>query len=224
MEELKYCYKYPRPSVTTDCVIFGFDKEKLAVLLIQRGFDPYKGHWAFPGGFLNMDEDAETGAKRELLEETGFVAETVEQFGAFSTVDRDPRGRVITIAYYALVQKGKVQGSDDASEARWFPLSEIPPLAFDHKEVLLKALQSLKERLHFTPIGLDLLPKQFSFEQLFRLYECIPGFKLDFFEFKRQILAMQYLWQVDVVDGLELFQFDETKYMNLKKESFRLDF
>ena len=105
MEKQKYIYDYPRPAVTTDCVIFGFDNDGLSVLLVERGLEPFKGCWAFPGGFLNMDEDAETGAKRELMEETGFKAEYIEQFGTFTEVGRDPRGRVITIAYLALVKK-----------------------------------------------------------------------------------------------------------------------
>ena len=103
MGENKYCYRYPHPAVTTDCVIFGFDGERLQVLLIERGIEPYKGSWAFPGGFLKMDETAEEGARRELKEETGLDSAYMEQFHTFSTPERDPRERVITIAYYALV-------------------------------------------------------------------------------------------------------------------------
>ena len=124
-----YTYEYPRPSVTTDCVIFGYDvKDGLSVLLIERGSEPYKGCWAFPGGFLNMDETAETGALRELKEETEFDVEKgfLEQLGCFSDVNRDPRGRVITIAYYALVQKGTVRGGDDARNAQWYPIQLYP--------------------------------------------------------------------------------------------------
>ena len=114
-ENKKYCYKYPHPAVTTDCVIFGYDvKDGLSVLLIRRGLDPYKGSWAFPGGFIRMDEDAETGARRELNEETGLDSVYVEEFGCFSEVDRDPRERVITIAFFALVRKADVKGGDDA--------------------------------------------------------------------------------------------------------------
>jgi 8-oxo-dGTP diphosphatase len=146
MEELKYHYKYPHPSVTTDCVIFGFDGTRLNVLLVERGIEPYKGRWAFPGGFLRMDETTEAGALRELKEETEFDVERgfLEQLGCFSDVDRDPRGRVITIAYYALVQKGAVKGGDDARNAQWFPIGEIPQLAFDHEKILLQALKRLK--------------------------------------------------------------------------------
>ena len=144
-----YTYEYPRPAVTTDCVIFGYDvKEGLSVLLIERGIEPYKGCWAFPGGFLNMDDTTEMGALRELKEETGFDVKVdfLEQLGCFSDVDRDPRGRVITIAYYALVQKGTVKGGDDARNARWYSIGEIPPLAFDHEKILRVALRRLKEK------------------------------------------------------------------------------
>lgn len=144
-----YTYEYPRPAVTTDCVIFGYDvKEGLSVLLIERGIEPYKGCWAFPGGFLNMDETTEMGALRELKEETGFDVKVdfLEQLGCFSDVDRDPRGRVITIAYYALVQKGAVKGGDDARNAQWYPIGEIPQLAFDHEKILRVALRRLKEK------------------------------------------------------------------------------
>lgn len=144
-----YAYEYPRPAVTTDCVIFGYDvKEGLSVLLIERGIEPYKGCWAFPGGFLNMDETTEMGALRELKEETEFDVKEgfLEQLGCFSDVDRDPRGRVITIAYYALVQKGAVKGGDDAKNAQWHPIGEIPPLAFDHEKILRVALRRLKEK------------------------------------------------------------------------------
>ena len=133
MEE-KYCYQYPRPAVTTDCVIFGFDGQKLQVLLIERGGEPFKGRWAFPGGFLNMDETVEECAARELEEETGMKDVFAEQFHAFSAVDRDPRGRTITVAFYALVDpRGmKVSGQDDAADARWYDILEMPSLAFDH--------------------------------------------------------------------------------------------
>ena len=124
---MAYTYKYPHPAVTTDCIIFGYDvREGLSVLLVQRGIDPYKGRWAFPGGFLKMDEDAPTGALRELQEETGLTEAFIEQLGAFSAVDRDPRERVITIAFYALVRKSEVKGGDDAADARWFPVTDVP--------------------------------------------------------------------------------------------------
>lgn len=145
MEEYKYHYKYPHPSVTTDCVIFGFDGEGLKVLLIERGFDPYKGYWAFPGGFLEMNESADEGARRELMEETGLETAYVKQFHAFSTPDRDPRERVISIAYYSVVRISEVKGMDDAVQAKWFPLDAVPRLAFDHEEMLRIAKEELRK-------------------------------------------------------------------------------
>ena len=174
-EELKYHYKYPHPSVTTDCVIFGFDGTRLNVLLIERGNDPYKGCWAFPGGFLNMDESALEGAKRELYEETGLRDAYIHQFHAFSAPDRDPRERVISIAYFALVRLADVKAGDDAAKAQWFPLDEIPPLAFDHDKMLREALKALRRMIHFEPIGVELLPENFTKTQLQSLYEAILG-------------------------------------------------
>lgn len=144
MEDLKYCYRYPHPAVTADCVIFGYDDNNIKVLLIQRGNEPYKGHWAFPGGFMNIDETAEQCALRELEEETGLKDVKVEQFYTFTDVNRDPRERVISIAYFGKIQLSNVKGSDDADDAQWFSLDEIPNLAFDHDLVLSKALEKIK--------------------------------------------------------------------------------
>lgn len=146
MENLKYHYKYPRPSVTTDCVIFGYEGNTLKVLLIERGNEPFKGYWAFPGGFLNMEESAEEGAKRELYEETGLKDAVIKQFHTYTDPDRDPRGRVISIAYYALVEISEVKGGDDAAQARWFAIDEVPALAFDHDQMLQDALAKLKSQ------------------------------------------------------------------------------
>ena len=147
MEKQKYTYDYPRPAVTTDCVVFGLDESSLKVLLIERGKEPFKGCWAFPGGFLNMDETAEQCAVRELKEETGLDLLEVKQIGAFSDVDRDPRGRVITIAFYALTTPSKVHGSDDAAQAKWFALNDLPQLTFDHDHILREARMKLREEL-----------------------------------------------------------------------------
>jgi 8-oxo-dGTP diphosphatase len=138
-----YSYKYPHPAVTADCVIFGFDGVSIKVLLIQRGIEPYKGQWAFPGGFLKMNETVEECAKRELEEETGLKSASVEQFYTFSAVNRDPRERVITVAHYALVRLSEVKGGDDAASAKWFAMNEIPSLAFDHDHILRLAVKCL---------------------------------------------------------------------------------
>ena len=145
MNRRTYTYDYPRPAVTADCVVFCNDSDGLYVLLIERANEPFKGCWAFPGGFMEMDEDAEDCAKRELKEETGMEVRSLEYLGTFSEVNRDPRGRTITIAYYAVVEKSDVIGADDASQARWFPIDSIPSLAFDHEEILRAALKVLND-------------------------------------------------------------------------------
>ena len=137
---MSYTYKYPRPAVTTDCVIFTKEEEP-KVLLIQRGNEPYKGCWAFPGGFMNMEETAEECAVRELKEETGLTVNQIQQIGAYSKVDRDPRGRTISIAYLAIVDAPiAVSGMDDAAKAAWFPLASLPDLAFDHQDIMADAI------------------------------------------------------------------------------------
>ena len=129
---MEYTYKYPRPAVTADCVVMTKEANP-HVLLIERGFDPFKGRWAFPGGFMNMDETAEQCAIRELEEETGLKVSSIRQIGAYSKVDRDPRGRTITVAYLATVDvPAEVCGQDDAARTEWFPIDALPPLAFDH--------------------------------------------------------------------------------------------
>ena len=137
---MSYTYKYPRPAVTTDCVVFTKEEEP-KVLLIQRGNEPYKGCWAFPGGFMNMEETAEECAVRELKEETGLTVTRIQQIGAYSKVNRDPRGRTISIAYLAIVDAPTaVSGMDDAAKAAWFPLSSLPDLAFDHQDIMADAI------------------------------------------------------------------------------------
>ena len=142
---MPYTYKYPRPAVTADCIVITKETEP-KVLLIQRGNEPYKGCWAFPGGFMDMDETTEECAIRELEEETGLVVGQVQQIGAYSKVDRDPRGRTITVAYLALIDSPvPIKGQDDAASAQWFPLSTLPPLAFDHAEIMRDAVKLLSE-------------------------------------------------------------------------------
>ena len=139
---MTYTYKYPRPAVTADCVVIT-KEEQPKVLLIQRGADPYKGYWAFPGGFMNMDETTEQCAIRELEEETGLRVSNVHQIGAYSKMDRDPRGRTITVAYLAIIDEPvQVTGQDDAANAEWFPLSALPELAFDHAEIMRDAVKA----------------------------------------------------------------------------------
>ena len=137
---MEYTYKYPRPAVTADCIVITKEADA-KVLLIQRGDEPFKGCWAFPGGFMNMDETTEQCAIRELEEETGLKVIELHQIGAYSKVDRDPRGRTITVAYLVVIDKPlPVIGQDDAAKAEWWPLSTLPQLAFDHDEILKDAI------------------------------------------------------------------------------------
>ena len=136
---MSYIYEYPRPAVTADCVVITKEKEP-KVLLIQRGHEPFKGCWAFPGGFMNMDETTVQCAVRELEEETGLKVADIQQIGAYSKVDRDPRGRTVTVAYLAIIEKPEaVKGLDDAAKAQWFPISALPKLALDHEEIMKDA-------------------------------------------------------------------------------------
>ena len=230
MEELKYHYKDPHPSVTTDCVIFGFDGTKLKVLLVERGIDPYKGHWAFPGGFLRMDETAETGALRELREETGLEGAYIKQFHTFSDPDRDPRERVLTIAYYALVRIQEVKGGDDAARAEWFALDEVPSLAFDHDLILRTAQKELRKQIFFEPIGFELLPEKFTIKELQLLYEAILNVKFDRRNFYNKMKHLEILTQLDetVFNSPQkeayLFTFNQEKYNEMKQKGFRLEF
>ena len=187
--EFPYQYKYEHMAVTTDCVIFTYEDWKLKVLLVRRGGEPYKGQWAFPGGFLKMDETAEQGALRELREETGLQPSAIGQLGVFSDVHRDPRERVITIAWYALVKPSEVVGGDDADEAAWFPVDNLPPLAFDHQSIFETAMEQLRRDIHFQPVGFDLLDDEFTIPDLQRLYEAILGVKFDRRNFQRKLLA-----------------------------------
>lgn len=225
-----YTYDYPRPAVTTDCVIFGYDGKELKVLLIERGIEPFKGCWAFPGGFLDMDEDALAGARRELKEETGLENAFIEQFHTFSEPGRDPRGRVITIAHYALVKIQEVEGGDDAAQARWFPIGEVPPLAFDHDRILRMAMSRLKEKIHFEPVGFELMPDVFTMPQLQNLYEAILEVHFDRRNFASKMLKLGILEDTgDRPAGASSripvsYRFNKEKYNELKAKGFRLEF
>ena len=189
-DSLPWHYKYEHAAVTTDCVIFTYEDWKLKVLLVRRGGEPFKGEWAFPGGFLRNDESAEQGALRELFEETSLTPSSpIVEFGVFSDPDRDPRERVITIAWYALVKPSEVLGGDDADEAAWFPVDELPSLAFDHNKIFDAAMERLRRDIYFQPVGFDLLDEEFTIPDLQRLYEAILGVKFDRRNFQRKILA-----------------------------------
>lgn len=230
MQDKKYCYQYPHPSVTADCVIFGFDGSQLQVLLVERGVEPYKGKWALPGGFMRIDESAEDCALRELKEETGLSTAYIKQFHAFTTPDRDPRERVVTIAYYALVKLQNVEGGDDAARAQWFSLDDVPALAFDHDEILRKAERELRHQIHFEPVGFELLPEKFTMKSLQQLYEAILNVRFDRRNFYNKMLHLGILTQVDEATNKSskkepfLYRFNPSMYQEMKQKGFRLEF
>ena len=230
-DNFKYQYQYPHPAVTTDCVIFSFDGQQLNVLLIERGIEPYKGKWALPGGFVRMDESLEACARRELEEETGIANCFMEQFHTFSDPDRDPRERVITTAFYALVHQQEVTGGDDAARAQWFPLEQVPQLAFDHSAILSQAVTRLRRSIHFKPIGFELLPEEFSMTELQRLYEAILSVQFDRRNFAKKMLHLGLVESCEPSvkapaprHRAQLFRFNRKKYDELKHRGFRLEF
>ena len=229
-EKGEYTYPFPRPSVTTDCVIFGYDGKDLKLLLVERGIPPFKGMWALPGGYLQMDEDAIDGAKRELFEETGLRDAYIEQFRTFSAVDRDPRGRVITIAHLALVRISEVKGGDDAAKAQWFPLKDVPQLAFDHDMILREAMKALRQKIHFEPVGFELLPAVFTMPQLQHLYESILDVRFGRRNFASKMLHLGILEDTgDRQAGAPsrvpaTYRFNKDRYDALKSKGFRLEF
>jgi ADP-ribose pyrophosphatase YjhB (NUDIX family) len=186
----RFCYDYPRPCVTVDTVLVDVARPGLGVLLIRRGGEPFKGCWALPGGFVEEDESLEEAARRELEEETMLRGVPLEQFGAFGDPKRDPRARVISVAYVALVdaQQMSPHPSDDAAAVGWFSCKSLPKLAFDHDAVITVALRHLREAIEHRPLLRHLLPEQFTLTELRRLHESILGRRLEPREFRQRML------------------------------------
>jgi 8-oxo-dGTP diphosphatase len=183
--------KYERPSVTVDVVMMSLRHRDLQVLLIKRRAWPYEGMWAIPGGFVNIDESLETAAKRELQEETGVQDVYLEQLYTFGDPGRDPRTRVITVVYFALLDSERLQvrAADDATDVGWFSVYGLPPLAFDHEKILQYSLERLRGKLDYTTIAFSLLPEQFTLRELQRVYEIILHKRLDKRNFRKKILS-----------------------------------
>lgn len=228
---MSHTYEYPRPALTVDCVVFGLDEGDLKVLLIQRALEPFAGKWALPGGFVRMEESLDDAARRELQEEAGIRPSHLEQLYTFGTPGRDPRGRVVTVAYFALVKLSEhhVHAATDAREAAWFSVWDTPKLAFDHAEILSVALQRLKGKVRYQPIGFELLPPKFTLTQLQRLYEVILERQLDKRNFRKKILSMEFLEELDEVEqdvshrAARLYRFDSKKYRQLEKAGFNFE-
>lgn len=190
-----YQYEYPHPALTTDIVIFTIRDKRLKLLLIMRKGEPYRGKWALPGGFVQLDEDLETGARRELAEETGVSGVYLEQLYTFGAVNRDPRERVITVAYYALIASDQtvLQASTDAEAVGWFSMDELPKLAFDHKQIVEKAHERLVAKLDYSTIAFQFLPEEFTLSELQDVYEIILREAMDRRNFRKWALALEQI-------------------------------
>jgi 8-oxo-dGTP diphosphatase len=186
-------FRMPTLTMTTDIVIFTIRDKRLEVLLIQRGNPPFQGNWALPGGLVEEDEDLDVCAHRELVEETGVTGVTLEQLHTFGKPDRDPRGRLVTAAYYTLVRPDRLKpkAASDAANVRWFAADALPNLAFDHAEIIAMARRRLRARLDESADAFGFLPKTFTLEQLRLVDEIVGGERLDPRQFRRRVLALE---------------------------------
>ena len=219
-------------SVTIDCVIFGFNEGSLEVLLVKHALGIRKGEWGLPGGWIKKDEGIDAAAERLLMELTGLKDIFLEQLKAFGKPDRFPMGRIITIGYYALINKEKydIKAGYTASEAKWFKINKIPDLIYDHDEILNFSIHQLRRRVRQAPIGFNLLPDKFTLLQLMRLYEEILGTEMDKPNFRRKFLRMKLL--VDLKEkekdvshrAAKLYRFDDDIYKKLTKKGFNFEF
>jgi len=224
-------YEYARPALTVDCVVFGLDDEDLKVLLIERDLPPFEGKWALPGGFVRVDESVDDAALRELQEETGVKKVFLEQLYTVGDLNRDPRERVVTVAYYALVRLSshKVKAATDARQALWFAIDDLPKLAFDHDKILTMAHERLRGKVRYQPIGFELLPQKFTLRQLQHLYEVVLDRELDKRNFRKKILGMEILEELDEVEtdvahrAARLYRFDKRAYKDMTKQGFNFE-
>ena len=224
----------PRPALTVDCVVFGLDDGDLKVLLIQRDLEPFRGRWALPGGFVRVAESLDDAARRELAEETGVSRVFLEQRYTFGQPDRDPRERVVSVTHtlrlLVKLSDQRIQAATDARAAAWFSAADVPRLAFaDHDRILDQALARLKGKLRYQPIGFELLPPKFTLTQLQRLYEVILERPLDKRNFRKKILGMDFIEELDEVEedvahrAARLYRFDKPKYRQLEKRGFNFE-
>ena len=218
--------------VAVDAVVFGYESKKnLSVLLIKRGVEPFKNSWALPGGLVKEEESLEQAVKRELKEETSVTIDYLEQLYSFGKPGRDPRNRVVSISYFALVRPNhfKIQADTDADEVQWFPVDDIPKLAFDHQKIFDMAKARLKAKLQYQPIGFDLLSKEFPFSDLEHLYTTILENNIDRRNFRKKILSFGIVEETDKMSQqgsgrpAKLFRFNKAKYDQLEKEGFHFE-
>jgi 8-oxo-dGTP diphosphatase len=215
--------------LTVDVVIFRI-RDRLEILLIERGVPPFQGHWALPGGFILENESLEDAARRELKEETGVADVYLEQLYTFGDPGRDPRGRVVTAAYYALIAGDReLTAGTDAQAARWYPVAEHPALAFDHERILTYALERLRNKIEYTTVGFELLPQKFTLTELQRVYEAILGRALDKRNFRRKVELLGILTplkekRAGVTRPAQLYSFSAKKFEKLKDKGILFPF
>lgn len=218
--------------VAVDAIVFGYQNNQLYVLLIQQKFGTQESYWALPGGLVKNDESLQDAVKRELKEETNVTVTYFEQLFTFGDdVNRDPRNRVISVAYFALVDPSKltIKADSDAEHAQWFKINEVPTLAFDHNSILKKAIERLKAKLTYEPVGFDLLPKEFLFSELENLYCTILEKEIDRRNFRKKILSFEIIEETEQFGSsksgrpAKLFKFNKLKYNNLIKKGFHFE-
>jgi len=194
-EKKVFSYKHPHPAVAADLAIFTLQESRLHVLLIERAREPFKGSWALPGGFVRIQEDLQAAAARELEEETGVAGAYLEQVGAFGRPGRDPRERVISVAFFAIISSDTIhlQSGGDAAAARWWPVDKLPKVAFDHLEILEQARHRLRDKVRRTTIALRFLPPEFTLTELQQVHEAILGQELDKRNFRKWLTSVPYL-------------------------------
>lgn len=220
--------------VAVDAIVFGYSKQDgVSVLLIQRKYEPFKNSWAIPGGFVTDNESLEEAVHRELMEETGIEVNYLEQLYTFGEPDRDPRQRVISVAYFGLVKSAQFQqlkASTDAEDARWFSIKKLPALAFDHKQILQVAIERLRGKVRYQPIGFELLDKKFPFSDLEKLYAALLDKELNRRNFSKKILSFEFLEETGELSKSEgkgrpskMYQFNQKRYNKLLKEGFHFE-
>lgn len=219
--------EWPRIDLTVDAVVFGYDpNDGISVLLIKRKYEPFKDHWAIPGGFVEKGESLEHAVQRELEEETGVVVNYLEQLYTFGDPDRDPRKRVVTVAFYGLVKPETftLHAADDATDVEWFNVNQLPELAFDHAKILDMALFRLRNKISYEPVGFELLDEKFPFSELHKLYETLYGTAIDRRNFKKKFLKLGILKEHNEKSSNgqgrpgALYSFDKKEYFKLKEQ------
>ncbi len=232
--EITSIHDFVKPSITVDCVVFGYDLKQLNVLLVNRNKKPFQNTWALPGGFLNIDESFEQCVERVLATKTGMIDLFMEQLFTFGKVNRDERGRVISVAYFSLINPHKYQIINGFmnNETQWFSYDKLPELAFDHAEIVKIAHERLQNKVRYHPIGFELLNKEFTLPELQRLYETILAKSIDRRNFRKKMLELGIIKATgERISGTpsrqpDIYQFDKARYDELLKEGMRvgLDF